>query len=550
MGGRTVYGNTNSSNGWPMVDEGSCTWVTIPDTNPAVNIEIQNGQPLQILRAFVADINAYVEHVRDGDTACWTATNSVSTSNHLSGTAVDVDWELHPFQVPDAGWNGDQIATIREILDFYEGTVFWGNDWIDPKDAMHFQLASLANGGDIDTFNNPHTQDFINRKIRADGFSTFRRDNAVPPPPDPALSREDRYALLIIEEGRRRNITPKGIQIALATALVESNLTIYANERVPESMTLLHDAVGSDAYSVGIFQQQVRDTGNGWWWGDAATCMDPTSSAGLFYDRLVKLPYNTDDESPGGYAQTVQDSAFPDRYDGRFGEAVDIYNRLAGIAPPVITPPTQGGDELSAEAERMIREMYDEYKASRGSPSRSFFAKDQVWTESPLGYLWNIDGNVNEIYMFCGYLAGVAQIEADVEFIAANGVAPESWAGSQVNAAGQRWLAEVGQQWCQGLIDLRAAMQQALQNSGTPAVAAEPRTVAAPEPRVVYVDRPVPTPPTVALAQTSSSTGQVIGQAYDSLEALLASGALTDAEQGPLNALISVLQTKSKGASK
>lgn len=185
MSGRNVYGYTFSSNGWPMVDEGSCTWVTVPGTN--VSLEIQNGQPLAILRAFAADFNAYVEPLRDADSACWTATNSVASSNHLSGTAMDLNWESHPFQVADAGFDQGKCDTIDALLDFYEGTVFWGNDWTDPKDAMHFQLGSLANGGDIDTYGNPHTADFIARKIRADGYSTFRRGNSPEIPDSSAV---------------------------------------------------------------------------------------------------------------------------------------------------------------------------------------------------------------------------------------------------------------------------------------------------------------------------------------------------------------------------
>ena len=153
MGNRTVYGLTHSSNGWPMVDTGSCTWVNIPGTS--VTLQIQNGQPLAILRAFAADFNAYVEPLRDPDSACWTATNSVSSSNHLSGTAMDLNWNSHPFQIANAGFDAAKIATVRELLSFYEGTVFWGNDWSSPKDAMHFQLASLANGGNINTYGNP-----------------------------------------------------------------------------------------------------------------------------------------------------------------------------------------------------------------------------------------------------------------------------------------------------------------------------------------------------------------------------------------------------------
>jgi putative chitinase len=186
MAARTVYGNTISENGWPMVDEGSCTWVDIPGTS--VTLEIQNGQPLQIMRAFAADFHAYIEPLRDPDSACWTPTNSVPTSNHLSGTAMDLNWDSHKFQVADAGFDAAKLARVRALLDFYEGTIFWGNDWDSPKDAMHFQMG-------YDTYRNAHTADFIARKIRADGFSTYQRGGAgggsVPAGPDAAQVLSD-----------------------------------------------------------------------------------------------------------------------------------------------------------------------------------------------------------------------------------------------------------------------------------------------------------------------------------------------------------------------
>ncbi|CQD15647.1 bacteriophage protein [Mycolicibacterium conceptionense] len=158
-----------TENGWYQVPASSCEWTTIPGTN--VTLQIQKGWPLTIMRAFAADFNAYVEPLRDPDSACWTPTNSVATSNHLSGTAMDLNWNSHPFQVLNAGFDAAKIATIRELLAFYEDTIFWGNDWTTPKDAMHFQMG-------YDTYNNSHTQDFINRKIRPDGYSTFRRGEA------------------------------------------------------------------------------------------------------------------------------------------------------------------------------------------------------------------------------------------------------------------------------------------------------------------------------------------------------------------------------------
>lgn len=167
----------------------------------------------------------------------------------------------------------------------------------------------------------------------------------------------DQIAAAFIAEGQRRKITPRGIVICIATGLVESNLTVYSNAKVPESLTICPSCpVGSDSYSVGPLQQQVRDTGNGWWWGDAATCMDPTKSAGLFYDRLAKLDYNGPN-SPGSYAQAVQSSAFPDRYDQRISDAQAIYDRLAGDTNVPTTDPTKAPlDRLGA-----VRPDFNEY---------------------------------------------------------------------------------------------------------------------------------------------------------------------------------------------
>ena len=175
MAVRVVNGNTATEDGWPLVDEASCNWITVPGTNPPVSLEIQVGQPTAILRAWAADWNAYVEPLRDADSACWTAGNSVlgtpgqnNGSNHLGGTACDLNWADHTFRVSYAGFNQAQIDTVREMLDFYEDTVFWGQDWNDPKDSMHVQMG-------YNTYGNPHTADFIARKIRQDGYSTFRR---------------------------------------------------------------------------------------------------------------------------------------------------------------------------------------------------------------------------------------------------------------------------------------------------------------------------------------------------------------------------------------
>lgn len=403
MGSRTPYGNAFSENGWPMVNEGSCSWVTVPGTG--VSLEIQQGQPLAILRAFAADFSAYVEPLRDQDSACWTATNSVATSNHLSGTACDFNWNTHPMGNQDAGYPQSEINTIRELLGFYEATVFWGNDWDSPKDSMHFQIG-------YDTYNNPHTADFVARKIRADGFSTFRRSGTVP------LSRADRYASAIIAEGRRLGITPRGIKIALSVGLVESNLTMYANSNDPASLNFPHDAVGSDHMSSGIFQQQPP-------WGPLADRMDVTRSATIFFTvdngggvrGLTKIrdangyvyDYNNTGRTPGFYAQKVQGSAFPDRYDQRFADAEAIYNRLAT---------TTGEGELSAQAETMIEEIHG--ALFNQVPSQSIYATPGEGARWKLHELIkNDDGMLHELHVEDAALRGDLNELARVARVAA-----------------------------------------------------------------------------------------------------------------------------------
>lgn len=143
---------------------------------------------------------------------------------------------------------------------------------------------------------------------------------------------KDDVANIIIRSGRELGIGPRGIVIALSVGLVESNLTVYANAKVPGSLALPHDAVGSDGYSVGVQQQQVVKSSGGWWWGDVATCQDPSSSSRLFYGRLKNYDYASAvmNVSAGRIAQAIQGSAFPDRYAERMGEAQELYDRLAG----------------------------------------------------------------------------------------------------------------------------------------------------------------------------------------------------------------------------
>lgn len=188
MATRVVNGSTSTEDGWPLVDQAGCTWVTIPGCNPPVTIQAQTGIPAILFRAWTADLNAFVEKVRDADTGSWTEGNSVlggygqnNGSNHLGGTAEDVNWGDHPMGPAYAGYTQDQIDEIRRMREFYklpDGTylIFWAEDWDTPKDSMHFQLG----------YGTYERQDAINawirQNMRPDGFSTYRRGAAPAAP--------------------------------------------------------------------------------------------------------------------------------------------------------------------------------------------------------------------------------------------------------------------------------------------------------------------------------------------------------------------------------
>lgn len=115
----------------------------------------------------------------------------------------------------------------------------------------------------------------------------------------------------------------RDVQIAYMTAMVESSMRNLANPNVPESMRLPHDGTGSDHDSVGLFQQRNS-------WGSAAQRLNPSETSRLFYERLLGLGSSRLNMSMGQAAQTVQVSAFPDRYAAWQDFAINLYNQIGG----------------------------------------------------------------------------------------------------------------------------------------------------------------------------------------------------------------------------
>ncbi|MGN9806142.1 hypothetical protein [Micromonospora sp. L32] len=142
---------------------------------------------------------------------------------------------------------------------------------------------------------------------------------ATPKPKKPAKPRRPRpvagltqaqmdNAKVIVDVGVQLQVPRRGLVVAIATAMQESNLYNLASDVLPESYDYPHQGSGSDHDSVGLFQQRPSSG-----WGTVAQLMRPAYAARAFYTALAEVP-GWREMSVTAAAQAVQVSAFPDAY--------------------------------------------------------------------------------------------------------------------------------------------------------------------------------------------------------------------------------------------
>lgn len=151
-----------------------------------------------------------------------------------------------------------------------------------------------------------------------------------------------RARTIILVGTQTAGVGQNGILIGLMAALTESGLRQLANPSAyPESATYPNDGTGSDHDSLGLFQMRPQSG-----WGTVAELMDPTYQARAFFGG----PSGPNHGSPRGLldisgwqqmslgqvAQSVEVSAFPDRYAN--------YEPVArAILKAFTAPPAAGG---------------------------------------------------------------------------------------------------------------------------------------------------------------------------------------------------------------
>ena len=162
-------------------------------------------------------------------------------------------------------------------------------------------------------------------------------------------SAQERNARIIIGVATARGLGGAGAAIGVAAALAESSLYNDANDGTStlvgtvegrqltaaeravarESLDYPHDRVGDNLDSIGLFQQRPMSG-----WGPPRELIDPATSAGLFFDRLVQIP-GWQSMPAWTVAQRVQGSSSTDGgiYRQVYPQAVRIVTALAAPAP-------------------------------------------------------------------------------------------------------------------------------------------------------------------------------------------------------------------------
>jgi hypothetical protein len=136
-------------------------------------------------------------------------------------------------------------------------------------------------------------------------------------------------AATIAAVGLRMNVPDRGIVVALATAMQESELINLS---------------GGDLDSVGLFQQRPSMG-----WGSAAQLLDPRYASTAFYTKLLTVS-GWDQMRITDAAQAVQRSAYPDAYDKWASDAQVIGDALTGTQATAVTCIKVGEPNLRGDA--------------------------------------------------------------------------------------------------------------------------------------------------------------------------------------------------------
>lgn len=133
-----------SQNGWRVLTDSAAThkW-TLPGTGR--HLVLAKGNAGFVLAWFALWFHHRIEPLNEGiwDEWGWAVRDiraSSQTSNHASGTAMDLNATVHPLGARGTFAKGWMYARIRFRLKVMNGVLRWGGDYRFRADEMHFEV--------------------------------------------------------------------------------------------------------------------------------------------------------------------------------------------------------------------------------------------------------------------------------------------------------------------------------------------------------------------------------------------------------------------------
>jgi len=559
-----------SENGWepPRLAgrEDMLVWKTVPGTT--VNLQVMRGLPEVFIPAWAADWNEYIEGggLRDADSASFTPTNSVATSNHLNGTACDLNWNSYPFRAKT--FSAAKRSVIQEMTDFYEGWMFWAGYWDDPVDEMHSQMG-------YNTWNrNTAALDFISRKIRSDGKSTFRRGplsptdppnaNGTPQAPTPSTpSPADTPAAVLYDavpvidmETAQRLVSRvmDGLRLSQCSNVNRIAMWLAQIGHESEGFIYTEEIAKNGRYAPFIGRTWIQITWDynyrafGQWCAQQGLVSDPETfiknPKSLADDKWAalgpawywtvarpKLNEMSDNGDMLGVTKAINGgtNGLADRQ-ARYSQAKALGDRLlllAGVNPSTPPPSQDQGDSMANVPQEQWDRVYREL--TQLLPSRSPLRRlGEGPIDTMAGFTLNVDGmsHIEYIRTLAGY--GHPPTLALLQEVAA--------------AAGDSRYPD---RQDDALLATAILASLTKPDTSTTSNLTPPQpSYATSTPEPVRMAR-VESLPEAQVETTPSTPGQIVGQAFDALHALLGEAdSLTESEKTTYNALISALNTK------
>lgn len=431
--------NLITENGWPKCDFEDCETLPIPGTG--IIVPFRRGYADIILRAWCAWFNWNVEPIEEGwpDEGGWTATNTVRDSNHLSATAVDLNWNKHPLNARGTFTNA-KIAIIRAGQKLFRGCIYWGVDWSSPYDPMHFQL-NFAEGdprikelaedllykGYLDIYTGVQAEpkdtlwaDVSEWQVGVDdsylstGWRTISIRSNDGTYRDKKWANNFEWCKRVTDDGKLEFFIVYFVWRPNWQDAINTHMKMVGPQPHPRMVTMIDveswsgQIAGNQSSGINAAHKQLSD-----WYGDPRRVIGygnigdlnnlwPQKPVGI---NLVVAAYGSNPTYPGKIAHQYTDGQ---GHGGGLPEGAPPFgncdvNSADNITPRAlaqrlgITPTTTGDNDvaLTAEQDKMLREVHDALCGPVKSTSR-YIADNEgaIWTRAQL--ISNDDGMTHE----------------------------------------------------------------------------------------------------------------------------------------------------------